>query len=240
MATTVTEPDFQAILEVSRTWCVGHVQDAVGMHPDFQVFLGGFWNTVCRQCLGHVWVVAGMQPGFQAFLGSFSDMVCKPCLGCCRDTSLFSRPVEDAAGTQPDFLTFIGSFLEHCVQAMTGTRPATAGMQPDFQAFLGSFWALCASHVHSEPNFQAILGNFWDTVCKPCPRCQGCIQTFRSRLGRCRDVAWIPGSFWDMVCRPCRGCCRDTQRFSCISRQFFGHCVQAMFGTRLSCDRDAA
>ncbi|CAA2966823.1 Hypothetical predicted protein [Olea europaea subsp. europaea] len=76
MAMAGMESDFQAILCSFGTRCAVHIQDATGTHPDFHVFLGSFWSTVCKQCSGRVWAAVGMQPSFQAFLGGFWDMVC--------------------------------------------------------------------------------------------------------------------------------------------------------------------
>ncbi|CAA3000143.1 Hypothetical predicted protein [Olea europaea subsp. europaea] len=87
---------------------------------------------------------------------------------------------------------------------------AAIGMQPNFQAFVGSLWA------------------------RPCPR------RVMAKAGTEPDFQAILGSFVDTVCRLRPGCDRDTSTLSGIFRQFLEQDVQAMFGTRLVCGRDAA
>ncbi|CAA2954918.1 Hypothetical predicted protein [Olea europaea subsp. europaea] len=79
---------FRHFLTVSWTW--SYIQDAIGTHPDFHVFLGNFFDLVCKQFLGRVGAAVGMQPDFKAFLGSFLDKECRLCLGRDRDATLFS------------------------------------------------------------------------------------------------------------------------------------------------------
>ncbi|CAA3000141.1 Hypothetical predicted protein [Olea europaea subsp. europaea] len=157
---------------VSETRLARHVQDAVGTHPDFEVFLGYFWNIVCRQCSGCVWATARMQSGFQAFLGSFWDTVCRPCPGYYRDTSWFS--------------CISRQFLGHDEQDLecrpcSGPVMATVGTEPNFQAILGhvrdaswprqgwslifrQFWAVsrtrCAGHVQDATDASKLSGIF--------------------------------------------------------------------------------
>ncbi|CAA2986362.1 Hypothetical predicted protein [Olea europaea subsp. europaea] len=64
MAKARTESIFMQFWAVSRTRCGSHVQDVAGTHLDFHVFLGNFWNTMCRQSSGRIWSAVGMQPGF--------------------------------------------------------------------------------------------------------------------------------------------------------------------------------
>ncbi|CAA3023156.1 Hypothetical predicted protein [Olea europaea subsp. europaea] len=106
----------EACFSVSWTRRARNVRDSSGLRPDFQAFIGSFWDMVCWCCPGRgsLWAqCAGQvrdaswpwqrQPDFQAFLGNSWDSVWRPSLGC--------------------------------VMAM-------AGMQPDFQAFLANFWAI--------------------------------------------------------------------------------------------------
>ncbi|CAA2954912.1 Hypothetical predicted protein [Olea europaea subsp. europaea] len=103
---TGMQPDFQAFVVVSRTLCVGHVQDvavmqsnfqaflgyvqnAAGTHPDFHVFLRNVIDTMYRQCSACVGATAWMQPDFRASAGSFWDTVCRPRPGCGRDAAMF-------------------------------------------------------------------------------------------------------------------------------------------------------
>ncbi|CAA2954921.1 Hypothetical predicted protein [Olea europaea subsp. europaea] len=106
-------------------------------------------------------------------------------------------------GTQPDFHAFL-EFFGHDVQATSGMRP-DRGTHPDFQVFLSTFW---------------------NTVCR---QCSGRVWAME---GMQPSFQVFLGSFWDTVCRPCPGCRKDTSWFLSISRQFLGHSVQAIFGTR--------
>ncbi|CAA2955403.1 Hypothetical predicted protein [Olea europaea subsp. europaea] len=65
-----TEPDFQFV----GTMCwpsPGCILAAAGTQPDFQAFLGNFWDSVCKPSSGRVMATAMTQPDLQAILGSF-------------------------------------------------------------------------------------------------------------------------------------------------------------------------
>ncbi|CAA2954922.1 Hypothetical predicted protein [Olea europaea subsp. europaea] len=116
------ELDFQVIL--------GGFQ--VGTQPDFQAFLGNFWDLLCRPSPGRVMATAGIQSNFQSGLapvhGSGDDddeekaVSWMQCAG--HD--------QDAIGTQLDF-----KFLDTVYRPRPGCLLATVGTQPDFQAFVG-------------------------------------------------------------------------------------------------------
>ncbi|CAA3001827.1 Hypothetical predicted protein [Olea europaea subsp. europaea] len=212
MATTGTETDFQAfflqflghgVQAISRMQqeCIltfrqflghnvqavfGRHRAAVGMQPNFQTFLGSFWDTA----------TSGTRPGrgrdttlFSGISRRFVGTVCTQCLGC------FPITLGTQANYQPNERSTVcrpcqgdkhvpkhsGQFLGH---------GDTAGMPLDFQSFMGSFGALCAGHV-------------LDASCRLCRQCSG----------RVRATARMQPDFqafvWDTVCRPCPGCGRD-------------------------------
>ncbi|CAA2966814.1 Hypothetical predicted protein [Olea europaea subsp. europaea] len=91
--------------------------------PDFQAFLGIFWDSMSRPCQGRVMATVGMEPDFQAILGSFWDTASKACPGCSH--------VQDTAGTHPDFHVFLGNFFDTVSRQFSGRVGAAAGMQPN-------------------------------------------------------------------------------------------------------------
>ncbi|CAA3008305.1 Hypothetical predicted protein [Olea europaea subsp. europaea] len=160
---TWTYPDFQAMFgsrlgrDRDRAWfpdisrqCPGRVGTAARMQPDFQAFLGSFWDTMCKPCLGRVLAAVGTQLDFLAFLNNFWDFMCRPC----------PRHVMATTGMETDFQAFF---------AVSGTRCAghlqdATGTYPNFQAVFGTHRAAAGM----QSNFQTFLGSFWDTVCMPC------------------------------------------------------------------------
>ncbi|CAA3011495.1 Hypothetical predicted protein [Olea europaea subsp. europaea] len=198
----------------------------VGMHPDFQAFVGSLWTrcaghvqdasyprqfcTVFRtRCAVHIQdatgthpdfqAAVGMQPSFQAFLGDFWDRaIFRMRWGCCRDAARFP-----------------GTF-----RPRPGRVLAAIGMQPNFQAFVGSLWTRCAGHV-------------WDTSM---PRL-GCRLIFRHFMeisrtrcaGHVRDASWP--SFLDTVCKKYLGLVWVTKKMQPNFQPFLGH-VRDTFGPR--------
>ncbi|CAA3000085.1 Hypothetical predicted protein [Olea europaea subsp. europaea] len=123
-------------------------------------------------------------------------------------------------GTIPGIL---GSFWDTMCRLNSRQVRATTRMQPDFQAFLGRS---CPGHIRARQG-QCL-------VFRPCP---GCIM---AKAGTEPNFQAILGSFMDTVCRPCPGYGKDASRLLGIFRQFLEHDVQAMSGTRLIHDGDAA
>ncbi|CAA2988023.1 Hypothetical predicted protein [Olea europaea subsp. europaea] len=135
--------------------CPGRVLTAARMLPNFQAFLGSFWDTVCRPCPGPT----GTQPNFQAFLGNFWDTVCRPHLG----------RVLVMAGTQHRIVAVAGTQVNS--QALSGTR--CAGHVRDASTFSGismqflgqarsqAFWAVtgvqCVGHVRDTSGLRTQL-----------------------------------------------------------------------------------
>ncbi|CAA2966813.1 Hypothetical predicted protein [Olea europaea subsp. europaea] len=69
---------------ISRQFLEHDVQAMLGMRPDCgRQFLGRGVQAMSRMRLGR----EKKQPDFQAFLGSFWDMVCRPCTGRDRDAT---------------------------------------------------------------------------------------------------------------------------------------------------------
>ncbi|CAA2988013.1 Hypothetical predicted protein [Olea europaea subsp. europaea] len=96
---------------------------------------------VCRPRPERVWTATETLPNFQAYLGSFWDMVWRPCPGRGMDAAWFSGisrqflghgRVLVGTGTQPDFQAVSST---RCV----GHVQDAAGTKLDFQAFLGVF-----------------------------------------------------------------------------------------------------
>ncbi|CAA2954913.1 Hypothetical predicted protein [Olea europaea subsp. europaea] len=232
-ATAGTKLDFQVISGSFWGRCIGHVQDASWpeMQPDFQAFLGNFWDLVCRPSPGRVMATAETHSNFQAFLGRFW-VIGFSVWGICRQfVGTTYRPcpgrVLAATGTQPDFHAFLGKFWDSVCSPCPGRIMATAGTKLDFKAILGSLWdtvcrpcpgydrdaisgTRCASHVQNavgtHPDFHVFLHNNLDTIYRQCS-------------GRVEATAWMQpdfqafvGSFWDTVCRPCPGHVMDTVR----------------------------
>ncbi|CAA2955344.1 Hypothetical predicted protein [Olea europaea subsp. europaea] len=156
---------------VSGTRCASHVQDAARMLPDFQVFLGSLWNTVCRQCSGRVWAVAGIQPSFRAFLDSFWDTGCN--LIFRQIWEVLRHGVQGTSGKRLGRGIF-RQLLEPGVQAVSETRLGcgrdAAWFPGIFRQFLGhgNFWDALGL-LYESSDFQAFLGSFLDTVFKLCP-----------------------------------------------------------------------
>ncbi|CAA2965977.1 Cell division cycle 20.5, cofactor of APC complex [Olea europaea subsp. europaea] len=184
-----------------------------GMQPDFQAFLGSFWDMV--RSAGHVWEESWLRPG--------RSMISRQFLG--------HGHVQDVAWSQPDFLASQCSFWDKVCRPCPGCVKATTGQQPDFQAF----WEVSGHGVQgmSGQSVQALFGshpgrghvqdvsrprqgrsltyrNFW-TVSR---------QGVQSCSGRAQAVSFLAflGSFWDTVYRPCLGQGRDASSFPGISR----------------------
>ncbi|CAA2955399.1 Hypothetical predicted protein [Olea europaea subsp. europaea] len=151
----------------SVTRCAGHVQNAAGTLPNFQVFLGSFWDAVYRSCPGRVQAMAGTQLDFQV-------MKCR----------LFSGHVQTMTGTEPDFQVIFGTRPDHGISrqfvgtvcwSSPGRIPTVTKTQLDFLRFLGNFWdTVCRpclkrimAKAGTERDFHAILGSYWDTLCRP-------------------------------------------------------------------------
>ncbi|CAA2998208.1 Hypothetical predicted protein [Olea europaea subsp. europaea] len=145
------EAYFQAIREVSRTRCACHVQDAVGMHPDFQGFSQIFRHfkvASWTRCAGPVEDAAGTQPDFLTFIGNFLEHCVQAMTGTC----------PAIAGMQPDFLAFLGSFWALCAGHVDS--------EPNFQVILGNFWdtAMSRSRLGRGRDVAWFPGSFWDTA----------------------------------------------------------------------------
>ncbi|CAA2995987.1 Hypothetical predicted protein [Olea europaea subsp. europaea] len=124
LAVEEKHPDFQEFL-VFGTRCASHVKDALGKQPDFQAFLGSFWDMMCRPCPVHVQAMTGMWPDFSGIFGQFQGTVCRP----------FSGRFLAIVGTQPMFQAFLSSFWD---MAMSGTCLSHDGTQADFQVHEGN------------------------------------------------------------------------------------------------------
>ncbi|CAA2955343.1 Hypothetical predicted protein [Olea europaea subsp. europaea] len=251
MATEGTQPDFQAFFYSFWALCAGHVRDDAsepwqGRSLIFRHFKAVFWQ------------------GAQTMFGTRHDRGnVRDALGCGRDATRFpgifgqflghsvQATYTTRQGRNPIFKHFstvsgrqcashkwdisgwwqgrsliFRHFWEvfgHGVLATSGACLIAVGTPPNFSTFVG---------IH--PDFQAFLGNFWDSMCKPCP------GRVMATVGMEPNFQVILGSFMDTVCKPCPRCGRDASRLSSIFRRFLEHDVQAMFGTRLVHDRDAA
>ncbi|CAA3002856.1 Hypothetical predicted protein [Olea europaea subsp. europaea] len=112
------------------TRCTSHVKDTLGTQPDFQVFLGSFWDMVCRPCPVRVQAMTGTWPDFSGIFGQFQ--------GTFMEHGVRTRLGQD--GTQADFQAQEGNvvcrpsqgrrlvprhsrkFLRHGVHAKSRTR----------------------------------------------------------------------------------------------------------------------
>ncbi|CAA3015607.1 Hypothetical predicted protein [Olea europaea subsp. europaea] len=76
---------FRQFWAVSWIRCTGHDQDVAGTHPDFQVMSGTHPGTT--RTVPDFQDAAWKQPNFHVFLGSFWDTVCRPRPRRCRDAA---------------------------------------------------------------------------------------------------------------------------------------------------------
>ncbi|CAA2955351.1 Hypothetical predicted protein [Olea europaea subsp. europaea] len=141
-------------------------QDTVAMQPDFQAFLGDFWDMMCRPYPGCVLATAGMQPDFQAFLGSLWAW----CAGHVRNASWLRQfsgmrcvdhvwdafmHATKAFGISRQFLGM--AMFGHDVQAMSEMQ----------DIFRHTKAARCQAMSGMQARSQAFLGYFWGTMCRP-------------------------------------------------------------------------
>ncbi|CAA3008313.1 Hypothetical predicted protein [Olea europaea subsp. europaea] len=158
----------------------GHVQVAAGTQPDFQTFLGSFWDTLDASWLqqGHsltfryfmaifgqsVHAVSGMRPGCGIY-GQLLGIVCSPCPG-----RVLSRQ------GQPDFHSYIGNFW------VTVCKPCP-GCHRDISLFS------CISTQFSRARCAGIVLD----ASGPRQFLEHGVQAmFGMRLGHDRDAAWFP------------------------------------------------
>ncbi|CAA2955405.1 Hypothetical predicted protein [Olea europaea subsp. europaea] len=179
-----------------------------GMQPDFQTFLGNFWDTAMTgKRPGHGRdVMSRTRQGQSLIVRHFLAIFGTRCASHVRD-ALWSRQgrslifrqfwvvsgtpcaghVQDAIGTYPDFQVFLGISGIRCA----GHVQLAAGTHLDFQVFLRNFldtvYRQCSGRVGAtagmQPDFQAFVGSFWDTVCRPCS-------------GRGRDADHVQDASW--------------------------------------------
>ncbi|CAA3001834.1 Hypothetical predicted protein [Olea europaea subsp. europaea] len=159
--------------------------------------------------------------GVQAMFGTQADFQA-------HEGSTVSGHVRDT-GTFP---SISGLLLGHDVQAMSRTHPGY-GTQLNFQAFLGNLRAWCRGHVQGAAQLSGIsrqfLGHDVQAMLEKRPghgravcghSMQAMSRTYPSRVSGTRSACSVRDAS-----RPWKGCIL-------VSRQFLGHDVQAIFGTR--------
>ncbi|CAA2938743.1 Hypothetical predicted protein [Olea europaea subsp. europaea] len=171
------------------------------MQPDFHVFLGDFWEAICRPCSGRVWATVGMQLDFQAFLGHVQDA---------------SWPRQGRNLIFSISRQFVGTVYKQCL----GRFPATLGMQADFKPNKGSsVYRLCQGRRHVPKHSGQFLGH----------SVQALFRTSHGHATAQPDFQAFIGSSWVTAMSGTRpDCDRNATKFLGISKQFLEHSVQAM------------